>query len=102
MPTFAEVSALAGKNLTEEQVTATLSVITALAKSYCRASWTEDEIPEDVAAVIKTSTLRLLANPDQISTSQTMGAFSVDIKGAWVGWSIGELGILHRHRKRAI
>lgn len=100
MPSAADVLALSGVTYSTEQVDAALSVVIALAKSYCRADW--DELPADVDAAVKTAVLRLLAHPEQLSMSQSMGELSVDFRGGFTAFTIAERIALDRHRVRAI
>lgn len=73
-------------------------IVTALARSYTRdQGFTNDEPAEDIAAVITTAAARLLANPEQIAVD--VGA--VSIRGGFQGWSLAELFVLNRYRKRA-
>lgn len=55
---------------------------------------------EDVAAVIVSSCARLVVNPEH-TRDQTTGPFSIR-QGIFNGWTLPELAILHRHRKRAL
>lgn len=82
--------------LAQEHVTA----ITLLAKAYTRGrGFTEGGEPaSDVAAVIVTATARLVTNPSQIA--QTNGPFTVN--GGFRGWSLAELSVLDRYRRRAM
>ncbi|MGE0216962.1 hypothetical protein [Mycolicibacterium sp.] len=73
--------------MADEQVTAALAVVTAMAKSYCRQDW--DVLPEDVAAVALTATLRLLAHPRQLNMAESMAAFTVDFREGFDGFSVG-------------
>lgn len=81
--------ALAGQHAT---------IITALARSYTRdQGFAGSEPADDIAAVITTATARLVANPEQIPTD--IG--SVSIRGGFTGWTLAELFVLNRYRKRA-
>lgn len=102
MPTAADVSALAGRTFTTEQATAALSVVTTMARSYCRASWPDDELPTDVSAVVQTATLRLLTHPGQLPMTQTMAAFTVTFTKGFEGFTSGERITLDRYRRKAL
>ncbi|TXI61975.1 hypothetical protein [Mycolicibacterium mageritense] len=81
--------ALAGQHAT---------IITAMARSYTRdQGFTGSEPADDIAAVITTATARLVANPEQIPTD--IG--SVSLRGGFTGWTLAELFVLNRYRKRA-
>lgn len=95
-----EVDNLLGQDLPSTQVHAALQVVAAMAKSYCRQDW--NELPDDVAAVVKTATLRLLTHPRQLRMSETMAMMSADHREGFTGWSIGELFVLNRYRVRAV
>ncbi len=74
-------------------------VITAMVASYTRGRGFDDDEPNDeLAAVITTASARLVANPEQIPT--TIG--SVEIRGAFNGFSLAETFVLNRYRKRAL
>lgn len=81
--------ALAGQHVT---------IVTAMARAYTRDNgFTGNEPADDIAAVITTATARLVANPEQIAT--TTG--SVAVNGGFTGWTLAELFVLNRYRKRA-
>lgn len=76
-----------------------LPVITAMARAYTRGGgFTEDGPAEDVAAVITTATARLMANPDQVQYR----AGEVSFQSGFTSWTLAELFVLNRYRKRAI
>lgn len=84
-----ELVALAGQHVT---------IVTAMARAYTRDNgFTGNEPADDIAAVITTATARLVANPEQIAT--TTG--SVAVNGGFTGWTLAELFVLNRYRKRA-
>ncbi|OBB01714.1 hypothetical protein A5668_23280 [Mycolicibacterium fortuitum] len=73
-------------------------IITAMVRAYTRdRGFTGTEPADDIAAVITTATARLVANPEQIPTD--IG--SVSIRGGFTGWTLAELFVLNRYRKRA-
>ena len=77
-----------------------LAAVTALAKSYTRGrGFTEDGTPaEDVAAVLFMATARLLDNPEQ-NQREAYADYQVT-STPFVGWSLVELAVLNRYRKR--
>ena len=84
-----ELVALAGQHV---------PIITAMARAYTRGEGFAGGIPtDDIAAVITTATARLVANPEQINT--TTG--SVTVNGGFNGWTLAELFVLNRYRKKA-
>ncbi|TMS50972.1 hypothetical protein [Mycobacterium sp. DBP42] len=84
------VVALAGQHVT---------IITAMARAYTRdQGFTGTEPADDLAAVITTATARLVANPEQLSTD----VGNVSIRGGFNGWTLAELFVLNRYRRRAV
>ena len=87
----ADLVALAGEHVT---------VITALVRAYTRDRGF-DRITgapnAGLGAVITSATARLVANPEQLR----YGVGSVQYNSAFQGWSLAELAVLNRYRKRA-
>ncbi|MCH5641438.1 hypothetical protein [Gordonia sp. ABSL49_1] len=78
------------------------AIVTAMAQAYTRGGgFTNGEPTDDVAAVITTATARLLTNPGQLDTDDSMGPMRVVIRGSFTGWTLAELFVLNRYRKRA-
>lgn len=80
-----------------------LPVVTSMVRAYVRDRGfdeTTGEPADDLAAVIVSSCARLLANPEH-TVEQTTGPFSIR-QGIFNGWTLPELAILHRYRKRAL
>lgn len=99
-PDGADVAAFLGQGddttlvaLAEQHVT----IVTAMARAYTRGNGFTPDPADDIAAVITTATARLVANPEQINT--TTG--SVAVNGGFTGWTLAELFVLNRYRKRA-
>lgn len=85
-----ELVALAGEHVV---------VITAMARAYTRGAGFYGDMPEpDVEAVVTTATARLVANPEQIR----YGVGSTQYFGGFTGWSLAELAVLNRYRRRAL
>lgn len=85
----ASVVALAGQSL---------PLVKALAMSYTRGKGFTDGTPaDDIAAVLVVATARMVANPEQVETH----AGEVVTKGGFSGWTLAELFVLNRYRKRA-
>lgn len=75
-----------------------LPVIKAMAGAYTRGGgFTETGINKEIAAVIMTATVRLLANPEQIDYS----VGGTRLGRGFQGWSLGETYVLNRYRKRS-
>ena len=80
-----------------------IPVITTMAKSYTRGQgFTGNEPNDELAAVITTAAARLASNTRQLRHSQTAGPFTADFRSAFDGWTLAELFVLNRYRKRAI
>lgn len=85
------VVALAGEHL---------PIVTAMVSAYTRGKgFTAGEPADDLAAVIITSTARLVGNPT-LARSVAIDDYSSNL-GAFVGWTLPELAVLNRYRKRA-
>lgn len=105
-PTPADVAAFLGRpgdTATGELATAHLPAVTAMVKAYTRDRGFDPitgEPGDDIAAVIISSTARAVANPEH-NVSVDMGTFSIR-HGIFQGWTLPELAILHRYRRRAL
>jgi hypothetical protein len=101
-PTSADLASFVGSAVNDDQATAVLSVIVALASSYTRGGgFTAGEPNDDVRAVILSASVRLLRDPSQIVAGETMGPFAITYRAGFDGWSVAELGVLNRYRVRA-
>jgi hypothetical protein len=75
-------------------------LVTAFVAAYTRDRGFADGVPaDDVAVVIVTATARLVVNPTG-ATSEQLGDVA-HRPGTLDGWSLPELAVLHRHRRRA-
>src|SRR5687767_4459132 len=74
-------------------------LVTAFVRSYVRGQGFDqyDDMEEDLRAVIITATARLVVNPSQQIFE---AADSYQARGSFSGWSLAEIGILHRYRRR--
>ncbi|QIX27503.1 hypothetical protein ncot_13455 [Nocardioides sp. JQ2195] len=78
-----------------------LPMVTHMVNAYTRGKGFTDGIPDDdVAAVIVSSVARLVVNPEQYDLD-TAGPFTTRYR-VFDGWSLPELAVLHRYRKRAL
>jgi hypothetical protein len=104
MPTPADVAAFLGRSgdaATVALAETHLPIVTAMVKAYTRdRGFTADEPGDDLAAVIVSATARALSNPEQ-TVSVDLGTFSIR-PGVFNGWTLPELAILHRYRRRAL
>ncbi|TYL55745.1 hypothetical protein FXB39_00610 [Nocardioides sp. BGMRC 2183] len=108
-PTAADVSAFLGKPgdaETEALATQHLPILTQQVKAYVRGNGFNDlEHPtEDLAAVIVSACARSIGNPEaKQSTQVALDDFNGATRyGVFNGWTLPELAILHRYRKRAL
>jgi len=78
-----------------------IPIVTVMVKAYVRGG-TDWEANEELEAVIVTAAARMVSNPGQLPTDVTAGPFSQSIRGAFGGWTLAELFVLNRYRKRAM
>ena len=57
---------------------------------------------EELDAVIVTAAARMVSNPTGLAHDLTSGPFSHSLRGAFQGWTLAELFVLNRYRKRAV
>lgn len=78
-----------------------IPIVTVMVRAYVRggAGW---EPNEELEAVIVTAAARMVTNPGQLPIDLTTGAFGQSIRGAFQGWTLAELFVLNRYRKRAM
>jgi len=71
-----------------------------MARAHTRGEgFDADGAPNDeIAAAILTAACRLARNPGQLSTSETMGPFTFDVRGGFQGFNLAELAVLDRYR----
>lgn len=85
-----------------DQVIAALTTVAAMARSYTRGvGWVDDEPADDIDAVIVAATCHLLTNVGQLDIIEGMGAFTVQLSGAFASWSLTERACLDRYRVKA-
>lgn len=103
MVTAAEVATLLGRGDEPDLVTlagTVLPVVTAQVRAYTRdRGFSGDQPTPDLATVILTTAARLAANPENLR-AETIGDWSVQ-RQVNDGWTLTELAILNRHRRRA-
>lgn len=77
-----------------------LSIVTAMVSAYTRGQgFTDGEPADDLAAVITTATARLADNP-MLEVSEGVGEWNAR-HTPLTGFTLAELFILNRYRKRA-
>ena len=98
----ADVAALMGQPDNPDLVAVidqALETIYQLVSAYTRGNGFTGGVPNpELRAVIRTATARLTANPEQVAS--TVGG--VTVAGGFNGWSLAELAVLNRYRKRAL
>lgn len=104
-PTTGDVAAWLGETVDDDfttQATAHLNAATMMVKAYVRGNGFDDlGAPEDdLAAVIVSCCARIMGNP-QASAQMAAGPFSIT-PGTFSGWTLPELAVLHRYRRRAM
>lgn len=102
-PTGADVAAFLGQGDNQGLVALAqghVDVLTAMARAYTRDNGFDEfgEPNEELVAVITTAAARLVSNPSQLASEA--GPFS--IRGGFTGWSLAELVVLNRYRRRAL
>lgn len=105
LPTTSDVLAFLGRSgsgVAAETLESHIATITAMVKAYTRGGGFDGSgYPEaDVAAVIISSVARQISNPTHSGTVSIDDA-SVRL-GLFNGWTLPELAVLHRYRKRAL
>lgn len=78
-----------------------IPVVTTMAKAYVRGG-TGWEPNDEIDAVIVTAAARVVSNPRGLPVDVTAGPFTQSLRGAFQGWTLAELFVLNRYRKRAI
>ncbi|KUI43911.1 hypothetical protein AU197_21135 [Mycobacterium sp. IS-1590] len=79
-----------------------IPVITTMVKAYTRGNGFDvlGEPNEELEAVIVTATARLVTNPGQLAHDQAAGPFTQSLRGGFTGWTLAELAVLNRYRRR--
>lgn len=91
-----------GENV-ELQAQTAIEVAQQLIGAYCRGREKRgSRYRPGVEAVITTAAARILANPDQVQEREQVGAFSFFKGEGFKGFTIVELAVLNRYRKRGI
>lgn len=85
----------------EESAEQAIPVVSTMVRAWVRGTgegWTPND---ELEAVIVTATARLITNPGQIPVDHATGPFTQSLRGSFTGWTLAELAVLNRYRKRA-
>lgn len=87
----------------ESQAATALTTAQALVSAYCRGREKRgDSYRPGVEEVITMVAARILANPEQISVREQVGPYQMYKAAGFSGFTLVELAVLNRYRKRAI
>ena len=91
-----------GDTAIEGLAEAAIPIVTTMVKAYVRGTGTGWEPNEELEAVIVTAAARLVTNPGQLPVDLAAGPFTQSLRGGFTGWTLAELAVLNRYRKRAM
>lgn len=101
-PQVSDLAALTGTAVSQDRGAAVLSIVTAMASSYTRGQGFTAGVPNDeIRAAILTASARLLSNATGLTFSEVEGPSQIEYTSAFSGWTVGELFVLNRFRRRA-
>lgn len=106
-PTTADLTALlygdSGQTVDASAGAAALAAVLQMAQAYTRGVGFVAGVPNpDISTVVLLAAARLLANPRQLLTDQTLGPSSVSYRSAFQGWTVAEMTTLDRYRVKAV
>ena len=86
-----------------DQAATALDMAAALVAAYCRGRHKRGEtLKPGVATVINSAAARILANPSFVQEREQIGPYSYFRGEGFKGFSLVELAVLNRYRKRGI
>jgi len=92
-----------GRDVAQEQGSAVLAIVTAMASAWTRGVGFTAGVPNaELRAVILTASSRLLSNARGLLMDEAKGPESVSYRSAFTGWTLVELGVLNRYRVTAL
>lgn len=102
-----ELLAFTGITVDEESVARaaqSIEMAKALVGAYCRGRETNraGKLRPGVQAVIDSAAARILANPSQIAIREQIGPYSLYKQEGFKGFTLVELTVLNRYRKRGV
>ncbi|CAJ1504170.1 hypothetical protein [[Mycobacterium] holstebronense] len=100
MPTGDDLAAYTGTPVSAAQATAVIGVVKAMVSAHTRGvGFTDGEPNDELSSVILSASARLLMNTAGLQ-QEAMGALQVRYGDAF-GFTLPELMVLNRHRRRA-
>ena len=78
-----------------------IPIVTVMVKAYVRGTG-EWEPNDELEAVIVTAAARMVSKSGQLPYEHTAGPFTNSLRGAFTGWTLAELAVLNRYRRRAL
>ena len=95
---------MASEPLTDEQAEMALQTALAMVEGYTRGNHkdTSGNLRNGLESVVLTVSARIAANPGQIVARDSAGEFSRSRGAGFTGFTLAELAVLNRYRKRAI
>lgn len=105
-PTVDELLAFVGLPISQHtQAELAMNTAISLVEGYTRGKCripTTNEFRPGVGEVVLAVSARLVANPEQISHSEQSGAYRVSKGVGFQGFTLAELAVLNRYRKRSM
>lgn len=87
----------------QAQATAAIDEATAYVAAYTRGRHERGgELRPGIEAVIRSVAARILANPAGVSSREQVGPYSYFVGEGFNGFTLGELAVLNRYRRKAI
>uniref|UniRef100_A0A5Q5BKU5 Phage gp6-like head-tail connector protein n=2 Tax=unclassified Mycobacterium TaxID=2642494 RepID=A0A5Q5BKU5_MYCSS len=79
-----------------------IPIVTTMVKAYIRGNGFDWEPNDELEAVIVTASARMVSNPGGLPVDTAAGPFTQSLRGAFQGWTLAELFVLNRYRRRAV
>ncbi len=102
IPTGMDLADFAGRSY-DVRLDHAAAIAVAMVQSYVRGRGfplpDDEELPDDLAAVAVLVGARIAGNPSQMGRFEAGGQVSV-VPGTFSGFTLGELAVLHRYRRR--
>lgn len=97
------ISFMVDTPVSTETATTAITTAEALIGGYCRGSHVDraGEYRDGIKAVVITVGARIAANPAQVAIRDSAGPFSRSRGQGFSGFTLAELAVMNRYRKRA-